>query len=100
MPVTPQGRAEGAEQKRETAILPKTSRITCKDMINFGYTPECPGCRAAANDLKHRPHTAECRIKLEEKAMLEYDVGSNRVEETKARKESTQVEMQEMIRVI
>ena len=56
-------------------------------MINIGYTPGCPGCRAAANDLKHRPHTAECRIRLE-KAMLEDEMGSNRIKEAKAREDA------------
>ena len=50
LPVTPQGKAEIAVQReRDGNPIPRTFSILRKDLINFGYTPGCPGCRAAAN---------------------------------------------------
>ena len=45
---------------------PRPFSIQRRDLVNFGYTPGCPGCYAAANEKKYRPHTGECRRRLEE----------------------------------
>ena len=88
MSATPQGKAEVVVQKaRDGNPIPRAFSILRKDLINFGYTPGCPGCREAANDLKHKAHTFECRVRLE-KAMLEDEMGSNRIKEAKAREDA------------
>ena len=63
---------------------PRPFSIQRRDLVNFGYTPGCPGCYAAANDKKYRPHTGECRRRLEE-AMTTDDGGDNRVKAARGR---------------
>lgn len=38
--------------------------ITRRDLVNCGYTPASPGCYAAANDRKHKPHTTACQERI------------------------------------
>ena len=56
--------------QRDTELAPRTLSIQRKDLVKYGCTPSCPGCYAAANDRKHRAHTADCRARIE-KEMLE-----------------------------
>ena len=44
--------------------VPRSFAITRRDLENYGYTPACPGCYAAANDRKHKPHTSVCRDRI------------------------------------
>ena len=67
--------------------MPRSFTIQKKDLVNFGYSPGCPGCYSAANDRKYKPHTVECRLRLE-KAMLEDEAGNNRVKEAKLREDA------------
>ena len=87
-PITPGGAVEGQVHKqRDGDPVPRPFSITRKDLINDGYTPSCPGCLSAANDLRYRPHTAACRKRLEE-AMLADELGSNRVKDARAREDA------------
>lgn len=63
---------------------PRPFAIQRRDIINYGYTPGCPGCYAAANDRKYRPHTNECRGRIVD-AMATDDIGDNRVKATRER---------------
>ena len=63
---------------------PRPFSIQRRDLINYGYTPSCPGCYAAANDKKYRPHTNECRRRIEE-AMAADEIGDNRVKAARER---------------
>ena len=63
---------------------PRPFAIQRRDLINYGYTPGCPGCYAAANDRKYRPHTNECRRRIED-TMAKDEVGDNRVKAARER---------------
>ena len=52
-------RLEGRDRvPREVDIapVPRSFAITRRDLVNYGYTPSCPGCYAAANDRKHKSY--------------------------------------------
>ena len=78
--------------QRDGDLAPRTFSIQRKDLVNYGYTPSCPGCYAAANDRKHRAHTADCRARIE-KAMLEDEGGSNRVKDAKNCEERRMIQL-------
>ena len=87
-PVTPEGVTEESRQRqRDGEPIPRSLKLTRKDLVNFGYTPGCPGCQAAANDMRYKPHTTACRQRLE-KAMMDDEFGSNRVKEARAREDA------------
>ena len=87
-PVTPDAvHGESVQRQRDGDPVPRPFSITRKDLINDWYTPGCPGCQAAANDFRYKPHTVACRQRLET-AMLADDLGSNRVKEAKAREDA------------
>lgn len=86
-PVTPPVGQTMAPRQKDGEVVPKPFNILRKDLINYGYTPGCPGCHAAANDRKHKPHTAQCRIRLEQE-MLEDESQSNRIKEARAREDA------------
>ena len=87
-PVTPEGTGgEPVQRQRDGDVVPRPFSITRRDLINYGYTPSCPGCFSAANDLRYRSHTAACRKRLEE-AMLADELGSNRVKDARAREDA------------
>ena len=86
-PVTPVAGQAQAEKQRDGEVVPITFSIQRKDLINYGYTPGCPGCYAAANDRRHKPHTTLCRSRLE-KAMLEDESQSNRIKDARAREDA------------
>ena len=87
-PVTPEAdNGERMQHQRDGDPVPRPFSITRKDLINYGYTPGCPGCQAAANDFRYKPHTIACRKRVEE-AMLADDLGSNRVKDAKAREDA------------
>ena len=58
-----------------------------RDMVNHGYTPGCPGCYAAANDRKHKPHTAVCRERLA-KALMDDEKESHRITDARDREDA------------
>ena len=88
LPVTPPQRPEIKEPvQRDGDAVPRPFSIQKKDLVNYGYTPGCPGCLAAANDRRYKPHTFQCRQRLE-KAMLEDEEGSNRVKEARYREDA------------
>ena len=78
---------ESRQVRRDEDRVPRSFTIQKRDLVNFGYTPACMGCYAAANDRRYKPHTVECRLRIE-KAMLEDESGSNRVKEAKLREDS------------
>ena len=89
LPVTPpadDGEAK-ARVRRDGDAKPRPFSIQRRDLVNNGYTPGCPGCLAAANDRKYKPHTINCRQRIE-KAMLEDEDGSNRVKEARHREDA------------
>ena len=67
--------------------MPRPFSIQRRDLVNYGYTPGCPGCLAAANDRKYKPHTINYRQRID-KAMLEDKDGSNRVKEARHREDA------------
>ena len=87
MPVTPPAGQVQADKQRDGEAVPRPFSIQRRDLINYGYTPGCPGCYAAANDRKYKPHTTQCRDRLE-KAMLDDETQSNRVKDARAREDA------------
>ena len=75
------------QKQKDGEPVPEPFRFTRRDLINYGYTTSCPGCLSAANDLRHRPHTAACRKRLEE-AMLADELGLNRVKDARVREDA------------
>ena len=75
---------EAIERSRLGEPTPRPFAIQRRDLINYGYTPGCPGCYAAANDRKYRPHTNECRRRIED-AMATDDIGDHRVKAARER---------------
>ena len=65
-------------QARGADVAPRKIRIDRKDLMNHGFTPQCPGCYAAANDLNSRPHTLQCRKRIEE-ALSKDPLGEERL---------------------
>ena len=63
---------------------PRPFAIQRRDLINYGYTPGCPGCYAAAKDKKYRSHTNECRRRIEE-TMAADAIGDNRIKAARER---------------
>ena len=87
-PVTPEGVTEEPKlRQRDGDPIPRPFKITRKDLVNYGYTPGCPGCQAAANDLRQRTHTMTCRQRLE-KAMMGDEFGANRIKDARARQDA------------
>ena len=86
-PVTPVPRDAAPQQQRDGEVVPRPFSITKRDLVNYGYTPGCPGCLAAANDRRYKPHTLNCRQRIE-KALLEDELGSNRLKEARAREDA------------
>ena len=56
-------------------------------MVNYGDTPSCPGCYAAANDRKHKTHTPVCRDRIA-RALSEDESQAHRVIEAKEREDA------------
>ena len=54
-------------------------------MVNHGYTPGRPGCYAAANDRKHKPHKAMERLA---KALMDDEKESHRITGARERKDA------------
>ena len=54
------------------------------ELKKFGYTVGCKGCEHAEKGLDQRPHTPECRARIQSK-MMEDDVLKNKVERARAR---------------
>ena len=42
-------------------------KLTKQDFRTYGYTPNCPGCRALQLGKQSQPHTEACRKRMEEK---------------------------------
>ena len=89
LPTTPPAPKEEdrVQVKRDGETVPRPFSILRRDLVDYGYTPGCPGCYAAANDRRYRPHTINCRQRIE-KAMLEDEQGSNRIKEARAREDA------------
>ena len=45
--------------------VPRRAKITKKDLKEHGFTARCEGCRAALADRPARPHSKECRDRME-----------------------------------
>lgn len=56
-------------------------------MVNHGYTPGRPGCYAAADDRKHKPHTTACREKLA-MVFIEDEKESHRITDARDREDA------------
>ena len=65
-------------RETDAAQIPRGFAITRKDLVNYGYTPACPGCYAAASDRKHKPHTSICRERIG-KALIEDETQAHSV---------------------
>ena len=46
-------------------LIPRRAKIGKKDLLQHGYTARCEGCRAALADRPARPHSEECRNRME-----------------------------------
>ena len=68
-------------------IVPRSFAILRKDLVNYGYTPSCPGCYAAANDRKHKAHTAVCRERIA-KALSEDESQAHRISDAREREDA------------
>ena len=44
--------------RRDEERVPRSFTIQKRDLMNYGYSPGCPGCYAAANDRRYKPHTS------------------------------------------
>ena len=88
IPVVP-NKVEGDQESRERDgdPVPRSLIIQKRDLINYGYTPGCPGCLASANYRRYRPHTVNCRQRVDA-AMFGDDMGTNRVKEARAREDA------------
>ena len=84
MPVVP-NRVEGDQESRERdgEPVPRSFSIQKRDLINYGYTPGCPGRLASPNDRRYKAYTVNCGHRVEA-AMLGDDMGTNRVKEARA----------------
>ena len=78
---------QGAHKSVDENIVPRTFAIQRRDLVNHGYTPACPGCYAAANDRKHKPHTPACRQRIGE-ALLGDEAESHRIKEARDREDA------------
>lgn len=88
IPAAPKGVSDQeVERTHDGEPAPRPFSIQRRDLINFGYTPGCPGCYASANDRRYKPHTNACRQRLE-KAMLENDLGNNRMKAAREREDA------------
>ena len=67
--------------------VPRSFAITRRDLVDYGYTLSCPGCYAAANDKKHKPHTAVCRDRIA-KALSEDESQAHRVADARDREDA------------
>ena len=75
---------ERGGREADSPIVPRRFAITKKDFIDYGYTPACPGCYAAANDRKHKPHTLVCRNRIS-KALAEDETQAHRITDARER---------------
>ena len=46
---------------------PRKFYVTIKELVKFGWSPNCPGCEAMKNERPARPHSEECRRRILEK---------------------------------
>ena len=76
-----------ADRDSDNPAIPRSFAITRRDLVNYGYTPACPGCYAAANDRKHKSHTPVCRDRIA-KALAEDETQSHRVIDAKEREDA------------
>ena len=65
-------------------LLREDSALTRENLINYGFTPECPGCYAAHHGGKYKSHTEVCRSRIR-KALMEDDTAADRVADVKLR---------------
>ena len=73
-------------RETDAAQVPRSFAITRRDLVNYGYTPACPACYAAANDRKHKPHTSICRERIG-KGLIEDETQAHRVADAKDRED-------------
>ena len=72
------GSVEDPPTRESEAPVPKRVYIKKRDVEKFGATAGCEGCKAAIRGGGVRPHTEECRARLE-KAIKESEGEDNRV---------------------
>ena len=95
IPAAPKGVSDQeVEKTHDGEPTPRPFSIQRRDLINFGYTPGCPGCYASANDRRYKPPTNACRQNVE-KAMMKNYLGNNRA---KAAREREDAYLQERVR--
>ena len=70
IPAAPKGVSDQeVERTHDGEPTQRPFSIQRRDIVNFCYTPGCPGCYASAKDRRYKPHTNAFRGRLE-KAML------------------------------
>ena len=55
---------EVKERPPDEDPAPRGIIVGKKDLITHGCTPNCPGCYAARENTKYKPHTPECRERI------------------------------------
>ena len=66
MPKQDGGDVRAAEPMRGSEVVPRRVYLMPKDLFNYGYTQECPGCTFAQTGIgpKHN-HSEACRLRME-----------------------------------
>ena len=64
--------------------------ISRSDVVKYGGTTGCPGCRAVAACMKARNHTETCRARIMEEMRKDIE-GKKKVEEAAKRKEDAEI---------
>ena len=62
------GASEEQPKEREMfgdVPVPRRAKITKQDLKEHGFTARCEGCRAALANKPARPHSQECRDRME-----------------------------------
>ena len=72
LPESPEAASEGEHRYNSFKIFKS-------DLKEFGYTPNCPGCSAARDDRAQRPHTAQCRTRMQQ-LLIDNPSSKSRVE--------------------
>ena len=65
-------------------VIPRSFVVTKRILVNYGYTPACPGCYASANDRKHKPHTPVCGNRIV-KSLAEDETQWHRIADARER---------------
>ena len=66
-------------QQNDVDVQPRNFKIYESDLQRFGYTPDCPGCRAKLYKRGQRDHNNECRARIKSE-LIKTESGRRRVE--------------------